>query len=98
MIRAGNTPPDADHRHARRHHAWKVGDTDRFSGPATDPQQGSLRPVGSWALVMQHCAADLCHTHPIQDYAGVASGSFYAPDHEYPSYLELTLTATDAAA
>jgi hypothetical protein len=26
----------------------------------------------------------------------VASGSFVAPDHEYPSYLELALTATDA--
>jgi hypothetical protein len=26
----------------------------------------------------------------------VASGSFTAPDHEYPSYLELTLTATDS--
>jgi hypothetical protein len=27
----------------------------------------------------------------------VASGSFAAPDHEYPSYLELRLTATDSA-
>jgi hypothetical protein len=26
----------------------------------------------------------------------VASGSFTAPDHEYPSYLLLTLTATDS--
>jgi hypothetical protein len=26
----------------------------------------------------------------------VASGSFTAPDHEYPSYLELRLTATDS--
>jgi hypothetical protein len=26
----------------------------------------------------------------------VASGSFTAPDHEYPSYLELKLTATDS--
>jgi len=26
----------------------------------------------------------------------VSSGSFSAPDHEYPSYLELTLTATDS--
>jgi hypothetical protein len=27
----------------------------------------------------------------------VAGGSFTAPDHEYPSYLELRLTATAAA-
>ena len=26
----------------------------------------------------------------------MASGSFIAPDHEYPSYLELRLTATDS--
>jgi hypothetical protein len=26
----------------------------------------------------------------------VASGSFIAPDHEYPSYLELLLTAVDS--
>jgi hypothetical protein len=26
----------------------------------------------------------------------VASGSFVAPDHEYPSHLELRLTATDS--
>jgi hypothetical protein len=32
----------------------------------------------------------------VQSFAGVASGSFNAPDHEYPSYLELQLTATDA--
>ncbi len=29
--------------------------------------------------------------------AGVASGTIAAPDHQAPSYLELTLTATDAA-
>ena len=34
----------------------------------------------------------------MQDFAGVASGSFSAPDHEYPSYLELRLTATDSSA
>ena len=27
---------------------------------------------------------------------GVASGTFFPPDHDYPSYLELTLTATDS--
>jgi PKD repeat protein len=30
------------------------------------------------------------------DSTGVASGSFVAPDHEYPSHLELRLTATDS--
>ena len=38
-----------------------------------------------------------CHTHALQTWAGTATGSFVAPDHEYPSYLELELTATDAS-
>jgi hypothetical protein len=32
----------------------------------------------------------------VQTWTGVAGGTFNAPDHAYPSYLELDLTATDA--
>ena len=49
----------------------------------------------TWQLIQQHCPSN-CHTHPLQTFAGVAGGSFAAPDHEYPSYLELKLTATDS--
>jgi PKD repeat protein len=75
---------------------WKVGDTINFSGHATDTQDGN-EPASrlSWTLILHHCPSD-CHTHTLQDFNGVASGSFSAPDHEYPSYLELQLTATDA--
>ena len=57
---------------------------------------GATLPASSlrWALDMRHCSrtdATNCHTHHIQDYVGVASGSFVAPDHEYPSHLELSL-------
>ena len=71
-----------------------------FSGGATDPQSGTLPASAlSWSLVLQHCdSAQNCHSHPVQTFDGVASGSFSAPDHEYPSHLELTLTATDPAA
>ena len=51
----------------------------------------------SWSLDLFHCDTQSnCHVHPIQSYAGVASGTFTAPDHSYPSYLQLTLTATDS--
>src|SRR4029450_3438321 len=43
-----------------------------------------------------HPCPSTCHEHPLQTFSGTASGSFVAPDHEYPSYLELRLTATDA--
>jgi glucose/arabinose dehydrogenase len=75
---------------------WKVGDPINFSGSATDPQDGALPASAlSWKLVIQHCPSN-CHTHQVQDFVGVASGSFAAPDHEYPSHLELQLTATDS--
>jgi hypothetical protein len=48
----------------------------------------------SWSLILQHCPST-CHSHTIQTFSGVAGGSFVAPDHEYPSWLELRLTATD---
>jgi PKD repeat protein len=73
-----------------------VGDLISFSGHATDTQDGT-EPASrmSWTVILHHCPSN-CHTHDIQTFTGVASGTFTAPDHEYPSYLELQLTATDA--
>ncbi|OXM50185.1 sugar dehydrogenase [Amycolatopsis thailandensis] len=77
---------------------WSVGQTVTFSGRAVDAQDGELPASAlTWRLAIRHCAANgTCHTHNVQDFPGVASGSFVAPDHEYPSYLQLTLTATDS--
>jgi glucose/arabinose dehydrogenase len=77
---------------------WKAGDSIAFTGHATDPQQGTLPASAlSWELRMQHCSTPTsCHTHVLQNWSAIASGSFIAPDHEYPSYLELALTATDS--
>jgi hypothetical protein len=44
---------------------------------------------------MHHCPST-CHEHVIQSWKGLTAGSFRAPDHEYPSYLELRVTATDS--
>ncbi|WP_407951720.1 PKD domain-containing protein [Plantactinospora veratri] len=77
---------------------WSTGQTVAFSGGASDPEQGAL-PASAlrWTLVNMHCSTpENCHSHPVREVAGVASGTFLAPDHEYPSYLELTLTATDS--
>ena len=77
---------------------WKVGDTITFSGGATDAQDGT-EPASRlrWTLLLHHCSSPTdCHVHTVQSFAGVASGSFAVPDHGYPVYLELQLTATDA--
>ncbi|MFY1687609.1 PQQ-dependent sugar dehydrogenase [Plantactinospora sp. WMMB782] len=77
---------------------WATGQTVTFRGRATDPEQGALPASAlSWNLVNMHCSTpENCHSHPVREVTGVASGTFPAPDHEYPSYLELTLTATDS--
>lgn len=79
---------------------WKVGDVISFGGSATDLQEGML-PASSltWQLILRHESLidpTSYHEHLIQTYTGVSSGTFIAPDHEYPSKLELRLTATDA--
>jgi glucose/arabinose dehydrogenase len=98
-VTAGNTPPTATISSPASSLRWKVGDAVSFAGGASDAQSGALPASAlSWSLVLHHCApaGSPCHQHRMQDFVGVASGSFNAPDHEYPSYLELTLTATDS--
>jgi uncharacterized repeat protein (TIGR01451 family) len=95
---AANTAPTATISTPANLTTWKVGDTISFSGSATDAEDVNVATSGlSWTLVQQHCpSGQSCHSHTVQTFNGVASGSFVAPDHEYPSYLELTLTATDS--
>ena len=57
----------------------------------------SQRSALTWRVNLRHCdgSAGGCHTHEVQSFSN-ACGSFPAPDHTYPSYLELELTARDA--
>jgi glucose/arabinose dehydrogenase len=94
-ITVGNTAPTAVINTPTASTTWNVGDVINFSGGATDVQDGPLPASAlSWDLILHHCPSN-CHQHPIQTFDGVASGSFTAPDHDYPSHLELRLTATD---
>ncbi len=97
VIDVGNDPPNTPTITSPAATArWGVNQTINFSGSATDPQQGGL-PASAldWALILNHCPSN-CHQHPVQTFPDRASGSFVAPDHEYPSTLTLRLTATDA--
>jgi len=76
---------------------WRVGDVISFNGSANDPEDGALPPSAmTWTLTMQHCPSN-CHQHTVEQFDGVASGQVTAPDHEYPSHLELRLTVRDSA-
>ncbi len=79
--------------------SWRVGETLSFSGSAVSGT-GAALPASAlqWRLDLEHCeTGGECHTHQIQSFNGIASGSFAAPDHEFPSHLVLRLTATDAS-
>jgi glucose/arabinose dehydrogenase len=97
-ITVGNTAPNAVIDTPTTALTWKVGDPINFSGHATDPQDGTIPASGlNWSLIIHHCFTPTdCHTHLIQTFDGVSSGSFAAPDHEYPCWLELQLSATDS--
>jgi len=97
-VTAGNTAPTAVIDSPPSSLTWKVGDTINFSGHATDSQDGTLPASAlSWSVILHHCFTPTnCHTHLIQTMNGVSSGSFAAPDHNYPCWLELQLRATDS--
>jgi glucose/arabinose dehydrogenase len=98
-IAAGDAPvltidsPAADY-------TWATGDTIHFSGSAVDGEGTPIPAEGlSWKLNLRHCSRVFptsCHTHLGSTTRFVGSGSFTAPDHDYPSHLELVFTATDA--
>jgi glucose/arabinose dehydrogenase len=93
-VGAGNTPPTPVIDTPSSSLTWAVGDIVNFSGHATDAQDGTLPASAlSWEVIQHHGG----HTHPpIATADGVASGSFPTVDHDYPSFLEIRLTATDS--
>ena len=78
---------------------WSVGGTINFSGSGSDLEDGALPATAlTWEIVMNHCEEfGSCHEHVIQTIAGAAGGSFIAPDHPYPSFLTIRLTAIDSS-
>ena len=95
----GNTPPTPVIDAPSPSVTYAVGDLISFSGHAGDHEDGALPASAlTWTLIIHHCpTVGNCHTHTVQSWAGLASGTFNAPDHGYPSYLELQLAATDSA-
>ncbi len=96
-VSVDNTPPAAVITTPSPTLVWRVGDAIAFTGSASDPEQGTLPPSAlHWQIVIQHCPGFACHEHVVEELSGVSDGTLVAPDHEYPSVIELRLTATDA--
>jgi glucose/arabinose dehydrogenase len=95
-ISAGNSSPTAFIDAPGANMQWQVGQSIAFSGHATDPNETLPPTAFSWEIILHHCPSNVCHTHPIQSFTGVTTGSIPAPDHDYPSHIEIKLTVTDA--
>jgi glucose/arabinose dehydrogenase len=78
---------------------WSVGQQIDFEGSAEDAEDDDLPATSlDWSSRLYHCPSGPggCHAHPLQAFPALAEGSLIAPDHEYPSRIELRLTATDS--
>ena len=96
-INASSGPPTASIDAPTSATTWRVGQAISFSGPHGPRGRSAARVSTDWSLILHHCSTPTdCHEHHIQDFLNTAGGSFAAPDHEYPSHLELRLTATDS--
>ncbi len=92
----GDTPPRPEITEPTAGLTWGVGQRIDFEGSAADDEDGALEDTALyWRARLYHCP-DACHAHPLRIFPGVDEGSFTAPEHDYPSHIELTLTATDS--
>lgn len=80
---------------------WGVGDEIKLDADAVDAEG---LPITSplpyyWVTRMAHCPdpahPEACHVHPLQTFAGIRRPEFTAPQHDYPSYIEVVLRVSD---
>lgn len=96
-LQVNNTKPVATISSPTSSLTWSVGDSIDFSGTGSDAEDGTLPGEQlHWALILHHCAEDgTCHEHHDLGSRTGASGSFDAPDHPYPTWLEIRLSVED---
>jgi glucose/arabinose dehydrogenase len=96
----GDSPPEPEIDTPVAAQKWGVGDTIQLHGSAVDGQgDPMLEPLSYyWSTRLLHCPTGplTCHGHPLQTFAGVRQGEFTVPEHDYPSYLEITLRVADS--
>ena len=106
QVDAGNTAPSVTLGGPDPSLTWSVGDAIPFSAPATDTQDGTLPASAfSWSFQVVHCIdpndQTTCHVHQVESIPStghptpIRSGTWTAPDHDYPSHLRITVTVTE---
>ncbi len=77
---------------------WAAGETISFSGSGWDAVDGDLPPTAlDWIVALVHCdTPEDCHEYELANVPDSAGGSVTAPDHAYPSHIEIRLTTTNS--
>lgn len=80
---------------------WGVGEEIKFDADAKDANGNPIvTPLPYyWQMRMAHCPdptnPTACHVHPLQTFAGIRRPELFAPQHDYPSYIEVLLRVSD---
>ncbi len=97
----GDEPPEVTITEPSASYEWKVGDKINLYAEATESNGDPItspRPY-YWITRLAHCPdpthPEACHVHPLQTFAGIRAPEFVAPQHDYPSYIEVILRASD---
>ena len=81
-----------------------VGGRRRHQARSESGRRRTAHPINTplpyyWVTRMAHCPdpahPTACHVHPLQTFAGIRSPEFTAPQHDYPSYIEVVLRVAD---
>lgn len=100
-IYPGDVPPVATIDSPDSSYRWGVGDEIQLHANAVDGEGVPIvtpRPY-YWSTRMAHCPdpthPDACHVHPLRTFSGIRSPELIAPQHDYPSYIEVVLSVAD---
>ncbi len=95
----GDSPPQPEIDTPLESLKWGAGDLIQLHGSALDSKGDPINTPLSyyWDTRLLHCPTgpSSCHAHPLQIFAGLRSGEFLVPEHDYPSYLEIILRVAD---
>jgi glucose/arabinose dehydrogenase len=97
----GDTPPRIEIEEPLESLTWAVGQPIDFYGKAwAEAGDGTQLPADDlfWRSTLAHCPGGpgACHEHPLRMFPGVETGTLFGPNHDYPSRIALSLTATDS--
>jgi glucose/arabinose dehydrogenase len=80
---------------------WVVGSEINLDAEAVDADGAEITtPLPYyWITRLAHCPnptnPTACHVHPLQTFSGIRRPTFIAPQHDYPSYIEVILRVSD---